>query len=182
MSRKLSVQEFRKIKEESKVKNYPEFQDKLLSYDLSNIPFEEWKNFEIWSDREHIADFSKTHANIDFKLVKLNRYFTPGNFKGCNVKNIDADLNLINPDSFDDNTINNNSSLFLSNMFTSEFKEKYYARKLIMPDLISLNVEQLKELDTKFISSHLLSDEENIIVTELGLNKSIELFKYSEDE
>ncbi len=46
-----------------------ELQDGLLSCDLSNIPFEAWKDFTILSDKEHYIDFSKTKANIDFSLV-----------------------------------------------------------------------------------------------------------------
>ena len=46
-----------------------ELQDVLLSCDLSNIPFDEWENFTILSDKEHYVDFSKTKANIDFSII-----------------------------------------------------------------------------------------------------------------
>ena len=116
MIEKLSLEEFRKIKEEllNLVKNFEEeidenlfnkdydenlkeeefedkyfkVQNKLLSYDLSEIPFEEWKGIEIHSDDNSIADFSNTHANIDFSLINLDNYFASGSFKGCNIRNL----------------------------------------------------------------------------------------------
>ena len=81
MLEKLSINEFRNIKkqllvvktdgldEETNFIRYISLQDKLLSYDLSGIPFEEWLNYEIVADEKHIADFSKTKANIDLCKV-----------------------------------------------------------------------------------------------------------------
>ena len=41
-----------------------ELQNALLSYDLSNIPYEAWDDFTIFSDVVHRADFSKTKAKL----------------------------------------------------------------------------------------------------------------------
>lgn len=38
---------------------YLSIQNELLSYDLSNIPFEAWENIDIVSDYDYVADFSK---------------------------------------------------------------------------------------------------------------------------
>ena len=46
---------------------YIELQIQLLSYDLSDIPFDEWRDIQIMSDENHIADFSKT--NIKTKII-----------------------------------------------------------------------------------------------------------------
>ena len=44
----------------------------LFNCDLSDIPFEAWQDFYIISDENHVADFSKTRANIDF----LEEFYT----------------------------------------------------------------------------------------------------------
>ena len=61
---------------------YLSIQNRLLNYDLSDIPFEAWQDFQIMSDETHAVDFSKTKANIDFDIVE---YYGNGNFRGCNV-------------------------------------------------------------------------------------------------
>ena len=184
---KISLEKFGEIREElSAVYNdekYWNLQSKLLSYDLSDIRFEEWYGYKIYSDENHVVDFSKTHANIDFNLVNLDYYTTPGNFKGCNVRNIFVDPVLLNPNSYDDNTINGNSALFLSDRFNNKFKEKYYSRKLIMDDLIGLSFKALNELNKKNIIFHmLLTREEKKIIGEYGLEKFVELYNYSKDD
>ena len=186
---KLSLEKFRKIREElntvyeDEIERYWNLQRKLLSYDLSDIPFEEWYGYRIYSDENHIVDFSKTHANIDFNLVNLYDYTIPGNFKGCNVINIHADSILLDPNSYDDDIINGNSALFLSDRFNNKFKEKYYSKKLRMDDLMGLSSEALNELNKKNIIFHmLLTIEERKIISEYGLEKFIELYNHSKDD
>lgn len=65
---------------------YLSIQNELLSYDLSNIPFEAWENIDIVSDYDYVADFSKTHANIDLELLTP---YKGRNFTGCNIKNLE---------------------------------------------------------------------------------------------
>ena len=186
---KLSLEKFRKIREElntvyeDEIERYWNLQRKLLSYDLSDIPFEKWYGYRIYSDENHIVDFSKTHANIDFNLVNLYDYTIPGNFKGCNVINIHADSILLDPNSYDDDIINGNSALFLSDRFNNKFKEKYYSKKLRMDDLMGLSSEALNELNKKNIIFHmLLTIEERKIISEYGLEKFIELYNHSKDD
>ena len=215
MIEKLSLEEFRKIKEEllNLVKNFEEeidenlfnkdydenlkeeefedkyfkVQNKLLSYDLSEIPFEEWKGIEIHSDDNSIADFSNTHANIDFSLINLDNYFASGSFKGCNIRNLkDLDY-MIDEKNFDNITIQNNSSLFLSNIFPKDFKDKYYNSRLNIEDLEPLSSEQLLELKKKKVIEHLdRKDREsfikNLITVMIGIDKSIELYNYSKKD
>ena len=66
---------------------YSQIQKSLLSYDLSDIPFDCWKNLEIISEDEKAVDFSKTKANIDFDLFA---FYQKGNFKNCNIINLDS--------------------------------------------------------------------------------------------
>ena len=67
------------------VEQYLKIQNQLLEYDLSDIPFEAWDGVTIVSDKDHVVDFSKTKANIDFDLIS---YYGYGNFRGCNIKNL----------------------------------------------------------------------------------------------
>ena len=62
------------------IDQYLEVQYKLLSYDLSDIPFASWENVKLISE----PDFSQTNANIDFNILDFNG---KGNFKNCNKKN-----------------------------------------------------------------------------------------------
>ena len=142
----------------------------LLSYDLSDISFEKWKGFRLYD----IADFSGTKANIDFNYIE---YFGGSNFKGCNVRNLEAARLYLNPDSFDEDVVQNNSLLFLSNLFSEEFKKKYYQRQLIYSDFINLSKEQIQELENKDVTPHLLDNHKHYRVIEsLGIEKATELY------
>ena len=159
---------------------YLEIQNRLLSYDLSDIPFAEWMNMKIISDENHIADFSKTKANIDFDVVE---YYGNGNFKGCNVRNLDKIQSFLNLNEFDEQTIQMNSQLFLSDAFGNEFKEKYYNNLLKISDLASLSSEQLEEIKQKGFREHLDYNASNILMLEtLGLDKVVLLYNHSEQE
>ena len=187
MIEKISLEEFRKLREELKIakddQEYYKIQNKILSYDLSEIPFHEWLDFEVYSDTNQIANFSKTKANINFNFLRFNKYFAPGNFKGCNIKNLENRPWIINSVSFDNFIINSNSHLFLSNAFTEEFKQKYYSNKITMDDLLNLSSEQIKELDDKFIMLHLVATkEEKTLIKKFKLYKFLELYKYSKED
>ena len=82
---------------------YLSIQNRLLNYDLSDIPYSEWSDMAIFSDESHEADFSKTNANIDFKLVKYDG--TNANFRGCNIRNLNSISSSYSPEQFDENTI-----------------------------------------------------------------------------
>ena len=64
---------------------YHLIQNELLSYNLSDIPFGAWSGVELSKDENGSIDLSKTKANIDFKIID---YWGPGNFNGCNIRNI----------------------------------------------------------------------------------------------
>ena len=105
------------------INKYLKTQNHLLQYDLSDIPFEEWKGIEIIFDDTNKADFFKTSANLDTNLFE---YYGNVNFKGCNVKNLER-LIYDFTNNFDEETIIANYTLFLSDSFSDEFKEKYYS-------------------------------------------------------
>ena len=60
------------------------------------------------------------------------------NFKGCNVKNIES-LESYSDTFFDEKTIEENSSLFLSDKFSQDIKDKYYSYNLSIKDISNLS-------------------------------------------
>ena len=153
----------------------------LFNCDLSDIPFEAWQDFYIISDENHVADFSKTRANIDFNMVTYPGYV---NFKGCNVRNLEMVGRTLKPKYFDEKTIRANSSLFLSDSFSEEFKDKYYSNiQLKISDLVDLTPEQLQELEKKKPNLHL---DHNLyfsfILKTLGLDKVVQLYNHSKED
>lgn len=159
---------------------YLRLQNQLLSYDLSDIPFEAWEGFIVVSDAEHKADFSKTKANIDFKLIE---YYGNGNFKGCNIRNLDNIQTHINSNDFDEKTIQMNPTLFLTDIFSTEFKNKYYNCSLDISDLSNLSSLQLEEIKQKNLKSHVVTTNNfQLMLNLLGLEKNIDLYKFSKED
>lgn len=92
---------------------YKLYMQNLLSFNLSDIPFE-MSDYLIDSEIINMYDFSNTHANIDFKVFHID-YNAKYNFKGCNIRNIeelDTKFLIRNKESFDDNVVNQYSYLF----------------------------------------------------------------------
>ena len=126
-------------------KRYINAQNELLSYDLSDIPYEAYAGIEFTGN----ADFSNTHANIDFNILNTDNIDSI-NVKGCNIRNLESlDISLLTEDAFDEKIIEENPNLFLSQTFTKEFREKYYSYTLTMDDFLSLTTEQLQEVEQK---------------------------------
>ena len=168
------------IEEQRLVDQYLEIQNRLLQYDLSDIPFEAWQGMAIMSDETHAVDFSKTRANIDFDLVE---YWGNGNFRGCNVRNLEKLRRSLNPKDFDEETIRANSSLFLSDSFSEEFKNKYYNGSVSISDLATLSSQQLDEIKQKDLRSHMDYQEYNgLLIETLGIDKVVQLYQHSPEE
>lgn len=166
--------------EKELIVKYMEVQNHLLSYDLSDIPFEAWENMTIVSDEEHSADFSKTKANIDFNLVEC---VGNANFKSCNIRNLERISRQLNPDNFDDETIKKNQNLFLSENFSQEFINKYYSNSIGISDLATLNNQQLDEVKQKDITSHIVGQEfSHLLIKTIGIDKIVQLYNYSLEE
>ena len=163
------------------IDQYLEIQNRLLNYDLSDIPFDAWQDLFIISDKTNTLDLSKTRANIDFGIFE---YYGSVNFKGCNVINLEKiPRKLINSNDFDEQTIQKNSSLFLINSFDENFKNKYYNCSLTIDDLASLSASQLEEIIQKDFKLHMIRDSYNAVMLEtLGLDKVVQLYNYSHDE
>lgn len=168
------------VEEQRLVDQYLEIQNRLLQYDLSDIPFEAWQGMTIMSDETHAVDFSRTRANIDFDLVE---YWRNGNFRGCNVRNLEKLRRFLNPKDFDEETIRANSSLFLSDSFSDEFKDKYYSGSIRISDLASLSSQQLDEIKQKDLKLHMNYHEYNeLLMKTLGIDKIVQLYQHSQEE
>ncbi len=184
MSEKLTLDEFNSIIKKLNNRSYSineklSFQGKLLSSDLSNIPFTEWGKVTLITDGNTI-DFSKTKANIDFNIFK---YLGNGNFKNCNITHLENFPGYLNHSNFDEKAMKDNKELFLSNLFSDEFKDKYYSRMITMDDLSLLNDAQINELKVKNIPHYVGSAEINIQLLEtLGIEKILKIYKTSKKD
>lgn len=155
-------------------------QEKLLSYDLSDVSFDDWVGFDIIADENHIADFSKSNANIDFSIVVGFNYC---NFKNCNIINLDMYSDSLTRDNFDEKTINENSNLFFSENFSKEFIRKNNSYDLTISDITLLSNDELVELKNKNIKLYFTSyDYNNSFYQLLGIKKIIELYLNSPGE
>ena len=189
MTQKLSKEEFLELHEAlaSKKITYSEYLNRLLSCDLSDIPFEYWKNSDIRFNYYDVIDFSKTHANIDFGILHFSG---EANFKGCNVRNLEKIRDGIKPEYFDEKTVKENSHIFLSENIPQNLKDIIYNNGILsIKDICNLSKEQIAELSikidkvTKFQSikwndSILNSPLYNVI----GLEKMVELYNTQKEE
>lgn len=164
--------------ESTLVKRYMEVQSELLKFDLSPIPFSEWKDFAIIADKDHPVDFSNTHANIDFSIFEYNGGI---NFKGCNIQNIKSLKQMLKSSDFDQEVIDKNKEMFVSNLFSEEFQQKLFDRQLTIQDLFNLSAEQINELRTKNFMNGFHYDLRELINL-VGLNNLIQLYAISKDD
>ena len=206
MREKLTIEEFRRFKEEFKklinesssfydehkddenfdsnafeqeiTNRYLDLQNRLISYDLSLIPFEEWKDLDIVGDKDHVVDMSNTHANLDFNII-YNQSFI--NCKGCNVRNIQRKYLLLDENLFDREVVLSNPSLFIPELSNNEVRNKILNHDLTMEDLFLLEPSEIEILKTKDLS--LAFDYRlNSFIDDIGLNRAIDLYRYSIDD
>lgn len=160
------------------IEQYLEVQNRLLSYDLSDIPYKEWSDVEIISDENHIADFSKTNANIDFSMID---YSPAVNYKSCKIQNIRSVKRIIDSEYFDSAVIKSNPSLFISDSFPTPLKQKIYDMKLTMEDLFLLSDDQIKELQSKeFMNCFEYKTKD--LINKIGFQKAMQLYTTSRDD
>ncbi len=134
-------------KQRDLIKKHIAIQVDLLSYDLSDIPFEAWEGMTIYSSFGCRMDFSYSKANIDFKLIRF-KSLTQNNycdFHSCNVKNIYYYYKY-NEEIFDEEVINNNKELFLPQDFEKDFKERFYDEELTLHDIDDISYEEFDRL------------------------------------
>ena len=159
---------------------YLELEKELLSYDLSDIPFDTWEDISLVGDN---LDLSNSHANLDFSLIDFVE--GSGNFKGCNVKGLlGIDPIDLNRCQFDDKVIQDNPQIFLSDNFDDDFKNKYYNKTLVLEDMIDLSPSQLEELEKKEVLSRYFNENYKVKggIDTLGIRRAIEMCKNSRRE
>lgn len=182
----MTIEEFREIKseidhlvnlesgdEEQILKDYNNLIERLLSSDLSAIPYEEWEGIIIF--REDL-DFSKTHANLDFSIMDNVEYNTI-NLDGCNIKGLeylDIEENTFSPEFR-----NNHPEFFPSDNLPQEIKELFYKHNLEFkhlyrfPDLLKcVNKFSFKRKDNYFYSTP--SEE---LVNAIGFEYAMKMFE-----
>ncbi len=98
-------------------------------------------------------DLSKCRANLDFKLLEGVEFVNGVNLQNCELRNLEYFIGPLEEEYFDSKTIAENPNLFLSDLFSKEFKRKFAQKKLKFEDLYNLSEEQYKELEEKNISS-----------------------------
>lgn len=208
MNNKLSIEEFRKYKEQLQkiiddfknnyevMKNNPSYNEAqeeaksiaayfkieqdLFSHDLSAIPYEEYQNLSIMATDQEELDLSNSHANIDFSLIEV---FGHCNFKGCNLKNIEKVNDRISPKYLDTDILLENKDLFLSSSFPEWFQEKWYYGDLSIEDVTKLDKTLIEELSSNpQILYHLSNSHDVYIIRNLGLKKALSIYNYSKEE
>ena len=150
---KLSLEEFRKIKQEindlrEEVANtepsserlreiaveHQEKLSKLTSYDLSDIDFEEYRGFDISE-----MNFEGTGANLDFSIVECASRWI-GCLKGCNIRNFDFSYRYTEED-FDSEFIEANKDNFWGlDIPDPSVRRRYYTELLTFEDLKKYNL------------------------------------------
>ena len=148
---------------------YLMLQDKLLNSDLSLIPFGEWNDITLLSENE--LDFSKTHANIDFSLIKDISYETI-NLKGCNIKGLES-LDY-NEDTFDEEFKLNNPKYFPDKNLPNEIQTKFYKKELEFQDLI--DYPSLRNCINKYSFNKALTSPSLELIKKIGYENAIKLF------
>ena len=192
MIQKLTLEQFREIKnsmlnlielaeqryssenqdqneEEKFLREYNSLQDRLLSSDLSDIPFEEWQGLYIFTDGE--LDLSRTHANIDFSLLAGIKYDSI-NLHGCNIRGIqaldydettfDAEYMKVHPEYFPDESI------------PAEVRQLFYDKKLSFSDLIEYPALRKCVNEHSFLSAY--SSPSRDLIEAIGFENAIRLF------
>ena len=118
------------------INRYKEIIKTLLQYDLSDIDFEEWRGFFLWSSKEIPLDFSKTKANLDFSIIfYIQDDKTLPNLKSCKIKNFDFYRYKYTRNMFDENFVKENIEKFLSADIPQEVTERFYNCETTLTDI-----------------------------------------------
>ncbi len=183
---KMTLERFREIKERIKwmmglqegdtdlteeeiITEYNGLLKELLSSDLSDIPFEEWRGMSIAI--EGLLDFSKTHANLDFALFD-EVYFETIDIRGCNVKNlqyIDYD-----EDTFDQEFKDAHPEFFPVDL-PDDIKKAFYEKKILIYDLIKY--PQLRKYVTEANFGHVYNSISSALVKKIGIDNLLKLIE-----
>ena len=220
----LSEEEFESSKEKEVYEDYDDYLDQfegviiefliekqreLLTYDLSDIPSEEWEGFTFYKDGDKL-DLSNTKGNFDFNIINFSNISINENIEiighNCNIKNLFEIYRLrknsyyyfsdfvLKKENFDENTIQNNDDAFYDD-FTDNMKELFVIHSIISFDsFLKLSDEELdiirnsnffnKYLMVKITNQSRLYDREGItpfLTSKENLSLLIDLTKNNKD-
>ncbi len=183
---KLTLTEFREIKNsmlniiklvnqknvdsQSETEKYTSLQDRLLSSDLSDIPFEEWQGLYIFPSDGKLLDLSKTHANIDFSLLAAAPIYDSINLQGCNIRGIQA--LKYDETTFDAEFMKAHPEYFPDESIPVEVRQLFYDGKLAFSYLIEY--PSLRRCVNK--RSFRASNPSSELVNAIGFENAIRLF------
>ena len=190
---KIKLDEFQKIREQlinlmniintqhwpdELVEQYINIQSILFNYDLSAIPFEEWKGMTIMS--EDYLDLSSTHANLDFSLLEDFDCEAGFNLKGCNLRNLEYIDNdsPYTTDNFDDTFVKKHPEYFPDESLPDNIKQKYYERKIEFEDLITYP-QLIKSIHSRSFSNGY--SPTRYFVDAIGFNYAMQMFEENPD-
>lgn len=151
------------------LREYNSLQDKLLSSDLSDIPFEEWQGLYIFTDGE--LDLSKTYANIDFSLLAGIKYDSI-NLQGCNIRGIQA-LDY-DETTFDAEYMKAHPEYFPDESIPAEVRQLFYDKKLAFSDLIEYPALRKCVNEHSFLSAY--SSPSRDLIEAIGFENAIRFF------
>lgn len=142
-----------------------EMMETLKNSDLSDIPYEEWQNFTLITQK---LDLENTGANIDFNLIhipaQVKDYGVELSLKGCNVRNFDFDKKSFKytDASFDEDfvarAIEQNETLFPERRITNQdVKERLRLRRLTLKDVKEHSLLDIITVDDlEYSSKHIV--------------------------
>ena len=171
-------------------------------YDLTELDESNWQNFFYFSiPIPYLEELDLSQSGINFCLNSIGiKRSSKGkrvriNCNGCNV-NFESDIYKfaphysyyeINEDLFDENTREKNPKIFLSNIFSKEFKDKYYSRLLDINDILELSDEQIEELNKKEFIKYFYHPVENnnlflFLIKFVDLKRVLEFYKNNKND
>ena len=159
-----------------------EIQNELLSYDLSDIPYEEWDNMVLYSNG--LLDLSETKGNFDFSRIKVLQSDTRVEdkpelrMKNCNVINL-GDLNfdkdhdfyqnvIIKKENFDEKTIASNKTVFLEDLTDNiknilDSRNYYYTFSHFIDDLALFTKEDFVIIQSSPFFDYIFSADDSFL-------------------
>jgi hypothetical protein len=158
------------LTEDQLLEEYLKLLDTLLSHDLSDIPFEEWKGMYIF--REGELDFSKTHANLDFSLLEEIEYERI-NLNGCNVRNIQR-LHY-DETTFDQEFMASHPEFFPDASLPDEIRKAFYDRNLRLHHLIEFPSLRKCVSEYSFEGERYSGNPSNELISLIGLDNTLRL-------
>ena len=152
-------------------------QNLLFSYDLSDIPANEWRGMII--DVGHSHSFNGTNANIDFKVLP----YTKGiGYKSCRIENADALKNvMLDTRDFDDEFVNDHPNYFAAFKLPVNMQEKIYNGNFTVEDFLALS-DDIRDSLIKCLTRNEFETKTRNVVDIMGVSKTVELYQNSKDD